>query len=92
MYGQVLSDSVLKVGSCYPCFTDQQYGTSQLVVLIPTFHYAHSSTDHYKRVEKKTCNSLDTSHYHVPSTAHSTIKKKISSDASAEGSCQTALY
>jgi len=54
MYGQILSDSVLKVGSCYPRFTDQHYGTSQLGVLIPTFHHARSSRDHYKRVEKKT--------------------------------------
>jgi hypothetical protein len=54
MYGQILSASVLKVGSCYARFTDQQYGTSQLAVLIPTFHHAHSARDHYKRVEKKT--------------------------------------
>jgi len=54
MYGQILSDSVLKVDSCYPHFTDQQYGTSQMAVLMPTFHNAHSSTEHYKRVEKKT--------------------------------------
>jgi hypothetical protein len=54
MYGQILSDSVLKVGSRYTRFTDQQYGTSQLAALNPTFHHAHSSTDHYKRVEKKT--------------------------------------